>query len=400
MKHITILFLVLLVSVSSSGQQMVNNLLKARAEIESGNPDAAISAINRSLAVTRDSRLFTERAEASVLKGDYSSAISDYNEADKLSAGSGEYGLARIYALKGDAATSTYHLALSMKSSFRKPEKEIMLDPAFKAIEKSQEWRQFWKQNWYSTLEKDLSQIEYLTESGKIADARQLLSEIKAGYSDNSEALYAEALVDIADGKYKEAVSILSGLGDGTSVNPKYLRLLAKAQVFSSNAAGASDTYTRLIDSGVADAGLYLKRAECYSHTGESNRALADIIKYLNYYPDNKKAISMAGREEVKSGDNLKALEYFSRNIKLHPGDPECYVDRADSYFISRSWKWAEDDYSMSLDLDPGNPDAWLNKGISLLNEGKTEDACHDFRIAFRLGNKRATDYISRNCIK
>jgi L,D-transpeptidase ErfK/SrfK len=96
----------------------------------------------------------------------------------------------------------------------------------------------------------------------------------------------------------------------------------------------------------------------------------------------------------------LYPLEYFSRNLKLHPNDPECYIDRANSYFISKSWDLAIDDYSMSLDLKPANSDVWLNKGIALLNSGKVEDACHDFRISFRQGNKRVADYISRNCIK
>jgi Flp pilus assembly protein TadD len=54
----------------------------------------------------------------------------------------------------------------------------------------------------------------------------------------------------------------------------------------------------------------------------------------------------------------------------------------------------------MSLDLQPGNPDVWLNKGIALLNKGNTEDACHDFRMAFNLGSRKSTEYISKNCIK
>jgi lipoprotein NlpI len=49
------------------------------------------------------------------------------------------------------------------------------------------------------------------------------------------------------------------------------------------------------------------------------------------------------------------------------------------SYFISRSWDLAINDYSMSLDLKPANSDVWLNKGIALLNSGKVDDACHDF---------------------
>ena len=64
------------------------------------------------------------------------------------------------------------------------------------------------------------------------------------------------------------------------------------------------------------------------------------------------------------------------------------------------SWEWAANDFGMSLDLDPGNPEVWLSKGIALANEGHTDDACHDFRQSMRLGNKRAPDYISKYCIK
>jgi Flp pilus assembly protein TadD len=54
----------------------------------------------------------------------------------------------------------------------------------------------------------------------------------------------------------------------------------------------------------------------------------------------------------------------------------------------------------MSLDLRPDNPEAWLSKGIALLNAGKPLDACHDFRRSLALGNKRAAEYINKNCIK
>ena len=67
---------------------------------------------------------------------------------------------------------------------------------------------------------------------------------------------------------------------------------------------------------------------------------------------------------------------------------------------MSKSWNWAVKDYSMSLDLQPENPEVWLNNGIALLNSGDIGDACHDFRKAFSMGNKKATELISRNCIK
>jgi len=70
--------------------------------------------------------------------------------------------------------------------------------------------------------------------------------------------------------------------------------------------------------------------------------------------------LDLAGKVEARAGDNLKALQYFSENLKLHPNDPECYIDRADSYFVSRSWDLAINDYSMSLDLNPANSEFGL----------------------------------------
>ncbi|MCX6254395.1 MAG: tetratricopeptide repeat protein [Bacteroidia bacterium] len=245
-----------------------------------------------------------------------------------------------------------------------------------------------------------MSEIEYYISAGKIDESEEVLSELKKSYKSNDDILYAEALINLASGKYSEVIKGISGLIVLHPENEKYLRILAKARSLSSDPAGTSAIYTQLLGSGVADAELIILRADCYRKTGETDKALTDIEKYLEIYPENKAAISLAGKIEAVSGDNLKALEYFSKNLKLHPNDPDCYIDRANSYFVSKSWDWAIKDYSMSLDLKPGNSDSWLNKGIALLNSGKVEDACHDFRKSLSLGNKRASEYISNNCIK
>jgi tetratricopeptide (TPR) repeat protein len=284
-----------------------------------------------------------------------------------------------------------------MNSPYKRAEKEIMLDQAFHSLDNRAEWRQFWKKEWYSISEKSVSEIEYYVSAGKIDDSKEVLSELKKSYDKDDDIIYAEALVNQASGKNDEVIKAISGL---SSASDKVLMLLAKAQAAQNNPSGASDTYTRLLNSGMANAEIYLMRADCYRKTGESDKAMDDVKKYLDIYPDNSDALSLAGKIEVKSGDNLRALEYFSRNLKLHPNDPQIYLDRANSYFISKSWDNAANDYSMSLDLNPDNSDAWLNKGISLLNEGKVEDACHDFRKSLRLGNKRVAEYISKNCIK
>ena len=385
---------------SVSGQEGADYLMRARALRNSGKMDEALAGINRAVINVKDYRLLLERAEINMSKNDVSGAISDFNEADKLMPGSGEYGLARIYARKGDAQTSVYHLANSMNSAFKKSEKEILLEASFSRIESTPEWRQFWKKEWYTGLEKNMSELEYDVSGGKTTEANEILSEIKDNYPGSDEAVYCEALVCLASGKTIEAVKSISGITQQNPGNEKYLNLLAKAQLASSNPAGASETYTSLLNRGSEDAGLLLSRAECYRKTGESDKALADINKYLEYYPGDKNALSLAGKSAATAGDNLKALEYFSENLKQHPDDAGCYIDRGNSYLNARSWDWAIKDYSMSLDLKPGNPEAWLNMGVAQLNQGKADEACFDFRQAFNLGNRKAADLINRNCIK
>lgn len=400
MKKYLVLVISYVVAASVYAQQPADYLMKARALIESGRNKEAVTILSEGLSKFRDYRFFVARAEAKMVAGDYGSASTDFLSANSLASASGEYGLAKISAIKSDAAGALKHLENSINSPFKKSEKEIMLDAAFSLIENSPEWRLFWKKERYSTLERKISEIEYYVTAGKPDDAVAMLGEISSEYREDPEVQYAKALVHISKGKYNESITELMKIPDDTKKNEKYLRLLARAQSLSGNPAGASLSYTALIEMGTADAGLLVLRAGCYKKTGESDKALSDISKFLELYPENRNALSFAGKVEAQAGDNLKALDYFSKNLKLHPNDPECYVDRANSYFVSGTWISAIQDYSMALDIQPSDPDIWLNKGISLLNAGRTEDACHDFRVAMRLGNKKAAGYISKYCIK
>lgn len=400
MKKLIVLIYTVLFSVSLHSQNTLDHILSARALMTGGETEKAISELGSAISAQNDYRLYLERAEAFLSKGDYPKAIADFNEANNINPGSGEYGLSRVYAMRGDVETSLYHLEQNLSSKWKKSEKDILLDPVYGAVGNKAGWKTFWKKERYTELERKVSEIEFYTSSGKPDEAKEIIDELKTEYPGDDALSYAEALYYKSSRKPSEAIRTITTLIQKDPANEKYLRVLAGAQEETGNAAGATVTYSRMLDSGVADAGLLLKRAAAYRKTGENDKALDDVQKYLSFYPSDPQALSLAGKTSSASGDNLKALELFSRNLSLHPNDPQCYIDRADSYFISRTWDSAIKDYSMSLDLKPDNPDAWLNKGIALLNIAKKQEACHDFRKAMSLGNKKASEYISRNCIK
>jgi len=398
MKKLLLILLLLAVVVFLNAQATYDLLLKARAANAAGRTDEALRILSEGN--PGDISILLERSAIYISKGDYQSAITDLNSANAIKQGAGDFGLSRIYALRREASTSMYHLASCLRSTFRRSEKEIMLDPAFTAIENSPEWRNFWKEARFSTYEKSIAELEYYYSAGKREEAESVLLMLEREYPGTEAHQYAASLVSMIGKDYSNAVRQLSALVASQPGNENYLRLLAGAQVASGNAAGASVTYTKLIDSKIPDAHLFVDRAGCYLKTGETGRARTDIQRFLELYPGDIEALRLAGKIENASGDNLAAIALYTDNLKLHPGDPRCYTDRGDAYFLARSWKLAADDYSMALDLSPGNSNAWLNKGISLLNTGNTVDACNDFRMALKLGNKRAAEYISANCIK
>jgi len=400
MKKILLLVSSLLFTLVSSGQTAYDLLLKAKALNEGGKHTEAIKLLSGAVNNLNDYRLFLELAESKILTGDYEGAIQDLSNSNRIMPFSGEYGLARIFAIRKDASVSVTHLVNVMNSDFKRSEKQIMLDPAFSQIENRSEWRQFWKKEWYTDIERGISEMEYYLSAGKEYEALAIQADLEKVYPGKNELVFSSALIDYSSGRPQEAIKKLNKLIAQDPGNGKYLELLAETQTALSNYAGASATLTRLISLEIPVAGFYLQRAECYRRTGELKKSMDDIEKYLQISPEDKTGLSMAGRVKAASGDNLKALEYFSENIRLHPGDAECYKERADAYFISKSWNWSINDYSMSLDLNPGNADVWLNKGIALVNTGKTDDGCHDFREALTMGNKRAVNYLSRYCIK
>ena len=397
---IRILLLCVIFPLRSYSQNVTDQLLEGSALLDAGRYDEAIGKLTDALKTKQDARFYSLRAEALLREMNYQAAVSDFQNANNLIRGIGEYGLARIYAITGKTEEALIHLEKNISSPFRKSEKEIMLDPAFSRIENTPAWRQFWKEGRYSIFDRKIPEIEYSLSNQNYTEAMNIYKELAADYPGDNQTRYALALIEYSNKRYAEAASLLSEITADERSNEKYLRLLARVQQESGNPAGASVTYSRLINIEVIDAELYIRRAECYISTGEIQKARNDIARYLELYPENREALGLAGKIEIRSGDNLKAIEYYSKNLQLHPGDPECYVDRADSYMAARSWEFAADDYAMALDINPSDPDVWLNRGVALLNMGKLEDACYDFRKSLALGNRKASQYISKNCIK
>lgn len=399
MKKSIILLLIFYAFPALYGQESYDAVLRAIALSSRGETEESISLLDKAIAVGATADLYLTRGEIYLNASMTKEAGADFMAAERLKEGRGLYGLARCAAATGDARAAAAYLEAHLRSGYKKSEPEIVLDSKMALISSSPEWRALWKKEWYKGFERKKWEIENYLKSGQKEMASETYASLAAEYPGMEVTEYCGALMKMDARKYAEAVKYLVPLTTGASTPPSYLFKLAEAHAGNGDYFAAASVYGRLISAQYPDAKLYLQRADMLSRAGNKKAATADIEKYLGYYPDDFRALSHLGQILAEGGDIFDALPYLNRNIELHPGESEAFSLRGDAWFAGRTWEKAAEDYTMSLDLDPNNPAVNLNLGISLIKCGKSEEACHYLRKAKDLGEKAATQYLSKYCI-
>ena len=400
MKKGVVLLIIILASQLIAGQGRYNEMLKAVALSAGGKNIEAAGILTGLINASPDPDLLLLRGDAYLRSGNVKEAKSDFMAAESINQGSGLYGLASCAAAGGDARAAVAYLEAHLKSQYRKSEPEIMLDQSFGSIQSSPEWKSLWKKEWYKGYERKSWEIDHYLKIGKTDLAEETWQELSAEYSDMPVTDYCKARIMISRGQYREAASLLEPLSAKPDAPVSYLTALAEARAGEGNYYAAATVYGRLINAEYPDPQLLVKRASMLLKAGDRSAAKTDLGRYLNLDPDNSEALGLIGRTYAEEGAIYEALPYLNANIEQHPGEAKAFSLRGDAWLAARTWDKAAEDYTMSLDLDPENGPVNLNLGIALINTGNTGDACHYLRKAKELGEKEATRYLSKYCIK
>jgi len=400
MKKGIVLLIIVLASQLIAGQGRYEEMLRAVALSAGGNSNEAAGVLTGLINAAPGPDLLLLRGDAYLTSGKVKEAKSDFMAAESMKQGSGLYGLARCAAAGGEAKAAVSYLEAHLKSQFRKSEPEIMLDKSFGSIQASPEWKSLWKKDWYKGYERKSWEIDHYLKIGKTDLAGEVYRELSAVYPDMPVTDYCSARILTARGLYRDAAALLTPLTIMPDAPASYLTALAEAQAGEGSFYAAAMAYGRLIDAEYPDPQLYLKRAAMLVKAGDRDAAKGDLETYLGLDPENSEALGLIGKTYAEEGAIYEALPYLNMNIEKHPGEAMAFSIRGDAWLAARTWDKAAEDYTMSLDLDPENASVNLNLGIALINSGKTEDACHYLRKAKEQGNKDATKYLSKYCIR
>jgi tetratricopeptide (TPR) repeat protein len=385
-----------------AGQELPNSYLRARALMLNHEYDSAIIHLNKVIAEKPSG------VEARYNRGiclfemkRYDDAISEFLLINRQRNGRGSLMLAKIETKLNHEELAVKFLREHLRSSYKVPEKDILLDEVFVKLESHVAWKGLWKEKeWYSTYDKALQEALYLKSTGAYLEAINHLNDLeKKGFKKTLVYQYL-AEIYLVSGNKKAALEALEKSINSNSRNLETLKLRIDLLTSNEEFKKAQQDCNRLLKQAPDEFDYYLIAGRIESRLGEYESAVKKVKFYLELYPLSPEANNELGEIHFDKGKYINALSSFNRTLELDKSNAGYYYNRGRTYAATKTYKYAERDFSMALDLNPMDPDTWFSKGIIDAELGNTDTACFDFKKAFQYGKYEAKKYIDRLCSK
>ena len=399
MRQLLNITLLILICFPAKTQVEIDHYLTGLANLQRNEFKQAVSEFDKAIeSESNKYNYYLRRGEAYFWFGEYLKAKDDFNEASQLERYSGSMGLAMTYAKIGDTELAIRHLEDHLGSSFRVSEKSIKLNKAFESIENSRKWVELWRKGWYNSFENLEQEIDYLTKTEQYSEALNLVEVYISKYPDNAGAYAIIGRINYVRGKIREAEVNFTKAISLDPENPDFRKRRADVYSILENFPMAVKDISNALKSDPSMFHFYIIRAGLYHRMNVADKALDDLMRYLDYFPADEEALHLCGKIYIEQEKYYSALECFSMNVKNHPGNPESFINRADAYVLSENFKYAIDDYGMALDLDPVNPDTWSKRGKVYILTGNNKQACYDFTRAVHLKSREGIRLYKEYC--
>ncbi len=400
MRLLTII-LSIIVIIPGNAQKLNEAYLRAQAAMQQKQYAEVTREIQSVFRNERTSAMYFTLGESYYSSNKYSDAVRAFVMADSLKTSpDAQLYIARAYAMTTQPAKSAEWLQKYLGQREKLTESELQLDPALEKIEHSKEWKTLWNKEWYNKVDRKIAEAMVLAKRKKYTEALNII-DVEIANNSSSAKLYAlRAKIYEAMEQYEAAFESYNAAIRLRNNNSGYYADAAQLAVRIKKYDVALDDMNRAVRLDPYRLDLYLQRAAVFRMAGRYDEARDDLNFYFKYLPSDAKAIYQLGIAEIEAGNALAGIEYFTTLIDRDQTSADYYMARASAYIKTDSYKMANEDLSQVLDLNPKQSEAWLQKGIMQYKLNDTENACYYWRKALDLGNKDASGYIYKYCIK
>lgn len=397
-KALLIVFLLVVAVKIKSQDVTLNPLLVINTYNQKGAPEKAIQFYNsKNIETQLDSKMQFALGTAFYLEGDYKQAANLFIKVNVDDNKLANFELAQCYAClnKPDIAIKYLHAHLSSKD--KKMQRTIKSDKAFMNIEKSNEWKILWSEEWYSKYDLMLEDAWYEYENENFEEALSIVDALNAIRKSMVKAYQLKALLYLKLGEPENALSAINTAIEKRNKIADFYETKAAIQVELNKPKKALKTIAIAIEMDSAQANYYFIRAQANMKKGDLTKAVKDLDAMIALVPDFD-IYKLAGEIYFEGGEYQMALKAYNKCIALHKYDSDIYIARGDVFESMYAYEFAEKDYTMALDFQPYNGELFYKRGQARKMQNKTDLACSDFNQAYRYKYMKADDELRGYC--
>ena len=249
----------------------------------------------------------------------------------------------------------------------------------------------------YTLFEKQIYQTKILIDKQKYLQALFIVEELISQNPKNAEVYYLQSVIySYLDDNRKANFAIEKAISLKTSEASFYYQKV-KVCLLNQNFEEALENSKKLIRKEPYQISNYVLHLKVLSANKLYDKVQELSEELLVLLPGNYDVLLLNGKSNLEGGDYLQALKSTNTALQLKT-TKEAFNLRADIYMATKTYQFAEYDYSMSLDIDPYDGDVYSKKGLARFSQGNLKGACSDWEKAIRYGSYQAVKYKEQYC--
>ncbi len=398
MKNRFIILFIICLPLLSNAQQS-NSYITGLALLKQKNYNEACISFNKAieLGLHKNQSIFN-RGKCHFFSNEYNLAESDFTEAKTNNINEANLWLAKLFAKNINPISSVKYLQEYLTKASPFEAQAAIADSIFKSIYFSNEWFNLVSQRESNSFDQAMKDLSYAKKTNNYTEASKRINELIAEDQDNAYLYYARAQVYLANNNLPLAIV---DFNKSYQLKPDDIVLKEQlADAFAQNKAykKAQPLYDELYSDHPEEFNNYIKAAQNALYANEAEKAQKYIDAYLIYFNTDSDALFISSQINYSLENYLSALRSINKLLLNETPKEEWYLLRGKCYFATGTYKYANADFSMALDLDPNDPEANLYMGKTYQKTGKMDRACYFMKKASKAGSREAQIFIIDNC--
>ena len=182
----------------------------------------------------------------------------------------------------------------------------------------------------------------------------------------------------------------------GDSTDPAFQQVITGITRLAGEPSTEIPTQSAEPASSEQTTGFYIDRGNEHFQQGDNNKAIEEYSKAIRLDPHEGKAYFNRGLAYDNKGEFDRAINDYNAAIRLDPQDADAYYNRGVCYYNNDEYDKAIADNHEVIRLDPQYANAYFNRGRAYHQKGDIDKAIADFDVAIRLNPQDADAYVNR----